>query len=577
MVSDGKPALCWDSLMVRGGMLALLILAILILEFLRRPGAFLWPTLFAEDGYVFYRDQLVSPSWKNLFEPFAVGARYYLPIPRLTACLSELVPTEVVPWVFNGVGLLVGAFSCALLALRRFRQLIPEDSLRVLLCLLFAVTLDNREVLATAANCFWLAAIPVFLLAAAPPEPRTNDLRLLVLTVIGGVLLGSATPGVILAAPIALWQVARRGRERRWAFPFGLLIAAVIQISLQVTYSRTGGVVSFSKMLWELATAVAHRVVLSSVVGINTAVKLAGRGSTAAPVAALVLLTALTGTLLLARRTRLKCLIGLYVIATSVLLVLEGRGVWSWFPAFTGPAIVFGGQRYFYWASCAFAFLVVLGAGFLKRGWREGTVVAVFAAGIVGNFPGAPSSYLKWNSHVVAINLWRRQSQQIRAGGTGKVAGVIVPINPAHSFIYLPGNVTTNGNFETGMLFPWFQFGNGKVSLSSQSVASGGHSIVIEGDDSGVFEELDFLIRNRLYHVTARARAACGSSIQAALWVTDLGLQQVLDGPRPIGCGSWEDLRVELRNSSTNRMRIHLATGHGNGQLYWSNVRVDAE
>src|SRR5258708_32133654 len=91
------------------GMFAVLILVILILEFLRRPEAFTWPTLYAEDGYVFYRDQLVHPSWKTLLEPFTVDARYYLPIPRLAACLSQVVATRFVPWVFNGVGLLAGA------------------------------------------------------------------------------------------------------------------------------------------------------------------------------------------------------------------------------------------------------------------------------------------------------------------------------------------------------------------------------------------------------------------------------------------------------------------------------------
>jgi hypothetical protein len=109
--------------------------------------------LYYEDGNVFFREQLLVAGFETLIQPYR--DHYYLLVPRLAALIAWFFPASIAPHVLNGAGVIVAALSCALFSMSRFRIIVRGDAARVLLCILFAVSLDSREVLASAANCLW--------------------------------------------------------------------------------------------------------------------------------------------------------------------------------------------------------------------------------------------------------------------------------------------------------------------------------------------------------------------------------------------------------------------------------------
>src|SRR5579872_3939418 len=68
--------------------------AIMLLLFLRRPDALLNPQFFAEDGVVFFHDQLLFGLWESLWIPHG---GYLLIVQRLTAWWASFFPPIFAP------------------------------------------------------------------------------------------------------------------------------------------------------------------------------------------------------------------------------------------------------------------------------------------------------------------------------------------------------------------------------------------------------------------------------------------------------------------------------------------------
>ena len=125
----------------------LLSALILILLFLGRPDALLFPSIYFEDSTTYYAEQLHSGSALTIFKPFFLG--YYVLVPRLLAYLVWRLRSSRAPYLFNLSGFRPGTAACTFFCLPRFRQIIASPAL----CVLFAVTLDSTEAFATATNC----------------------------------------------------------------------------------------------------------------------------------------------------------------------------------------------------------------------------------------------------------------------------------------------------------------------------------------------------------------------------------------------------------------------------------------
>ncbi len=326
-----------------------LTLLIFILCVARRPWMMIKPTLYAEDGTPFYADQMISTSWRLLFQPFAAGS-YALPIPRIAALFASLVPAQGVPYVFNGIGLLVSSLCCALFSLTRFRCILPSDSARVVLCLLFALSLDNTELLMNACNSFWMLALPVFLFAFVPPVARRAVPR--VLLFLGSLTLAYATPVAVVAAPLALFGLFRRGQAGRRTWYAGLLIGAAIDLFIHaIMASQPAERTSLKPAIIALIVSICQRVILSSIVGYTSMVRSMAGGRVFPPLVALIGFTLLISFLLLkgSRSVRLRCLLGLYVLFATLAEALAGRHLFLGFQQITGPAVISDGSRIFFW------------------------------------------------------------------------------------------------------------------------------------------------------------------------------------------------------------------------------------
>jgi hypothetical protein len=109
--------------------------AIFLLNALRLPGTFLYPSFWAEDGHEFFRQSLELGS-QAIFEPIA---GMYLTLPRLIAWGATFLPVQWAPAVYAAGAGVVSSCSLALFSRDGFRWLLPSDRARAAACLLFAL------------------------------------------------------------------------------------------------------------------------------------------------------------------------------------------------------------------------------------------------------------------------------------------------------------------------------------------------------------------------------------------------------------------------------------------------------
>jgi hypothetical protein len=130
--------------------------ALFVLNALRLPGTFLYPSFWAEDGTIFFADsiELGTPAlWKPV-----VGM--YLVVSRTAAFLASFAPVRHIPLVYAILAGLVSSACLAVFCRDGFRWLVPSDRMRILLCLLFSLAPG-------AAECFFAVVPLTYLLFVA--------------------------------------------------------------------------------------------------------------------------------------------------------------------------------------------------------------------------------------------------------------------------------------------------------------------------------------------------------------------------------------------------------------------------
>jgi len=534
---------------------------------------------------VFYRDQLLSASITTLFQPFSLG--YYILTPRLAAFLAYFLPAADAPYVFNIIGLGTGAAATAVFCLPVFRRILESDGLRVALCILFAIAMDNSEFLASSSNCFWLIGIPVILLALLPPAvPSGAPFWRHGVFVLAGALLGLLTPLVLIVAPIAAWQVYRNRRSNRWQLPTGYLLAIAIQAAVYWTSaahaSRNG--LTPQALITALLVASAHRVVMSSILGARPSFSLMAERAAWAPLLGLGLLEGIALYLLFrgGRLVRVKTALCLYIFGANLLMSLIGRGLTPQFQQI-GGGVSYGGPRYFFISCCAFALLVALAiqhgangvfqrlqAAWARPPWaKELTMVALLAAtfstALLANFNCENGTDFHWSGYGALIDSWKKAT----AKGL-PVAGLAVQINLPGYSITLPGSRLANGGFEEEKLAPWAIMGGSHATVSMAQPHSGQRSVLLE-DAGAIFTDLWTGKPGRKFVVTAWAHSDCRKPASAGLWIHD-GAAHETSVYKQVGCG-WEPISLEFTSTYTRSMRVHLVNGAA-GSLYWDDVTV---
>lgn len=179
---------------------------------LRAPDSLVHPQFWAEDGSVFFADQLHHGA-PRLFLPYA---GYLLLIPRAVAWIASAFSAFYAPAIYSYSALLIGAASIA--SLREMRLGLGGFAF---LLAPFALTPTNGEVFGTLTNVQWFTQFYEIVVVSRfiDGRPPANTWRAGAATILAG-LTGPFCVFASAAAAIGwlwIWRVGQRGASSPWS------------------------------------------------------------------------------------------------------------------------------------------------------------------------------------------------------------------------------------------------------------------------------------------------------------------------------------------------------------------------
>jgi hypothetical protein len=415
-------------------MIRILSLHLTLLAFLvaRRPDAVFRAQFWAEDGAIFFADQLRAGFWHAVLTPYS---GYLHVIPRILAAVFSGLRVQAVPAAYGISSIVIAAFCCGAFSWPRFRCLIASDLLRALCCLLMAAMPTGSELIGSITNLQWFLAPLAILIAFSSTEagqrkPETIATLFLLL------LIGLSTPGLFVVLPLFLWRIAAQRGWTRWN---SLILAAGLGVEvLEVWHTKAGGSQqhwNFNAVLISTVAGGIAKCVLAPLLGGPFLLQQSARSFIAAMLLALLIgltLLCLFWMALPTWRQRFVVLAATYMGVASVAVVMGGRNLAE---AFLVPKEIphIQGERYFFLGCCVFIFLSALATDFamarIRHPWLNKlpalALLLVFAFGLVQNFPTPPMVDFQWPAHSAEIEKWN----ELRRSGQA-VAPLQVPLNP---------------------------------------------------------------------------------------------------------------------------------------------------
>jgi hypothetical protein len=401
----------------------------------RRPSIVTRPQFWAEDGTVFFRDQLML-GFGALAQPYA---GYLHLISRLIAAVTGLFPAYWAPLCYGLGALLVAAFCCSEFAQPKYRVFLTSDILCLVLCIAMAAAFPSYELVGNLANLQWfilVAAIP-FVLAPAPAVSHPARALYFLL----GILLGLSAPALLILMPVLF---LKRGRSRFSALPSGLTLGLAVQLAVfthGVGSNQPLSLQALGSTIKAALVALSNQVILPSLIGQRHAFSLATKGpSYIGPLVltafACFLITLYTS---FSPDDRRKLLASVWFILSSLALSLAAReSVRGLLPDFS-HAVRFGADRYFFCACCVFAYCLALAAAQWGRHALAGNsknaalFALLFALSAIVNFKIGPLRDLHWAIYAPQVDEWSNARQH----GLPHPP-VSVPISPEPWHIDLP-------------------------------------------------------------------------------------------------------------------------------------------
>lgn len=381
------------------------LLAVALLLWIRKPDAFHNPQFWAEDGFIFFSQQVQLGARAHL-EPYA---GYFNAVPRLLAALAGLLPYRHAPAAYNAAALIV---ALALV----WKLYSPRLGLRWPLLFALSVALvphPGGEVFVCLANVQWILALLLLtVLLQRSPETRAQaagDAGIVLLT-------GLTGPFILLALPLLMVK-AWRSRSR-----FDLVLLAV-------------GAATAAVQLWTLLHAPIDEppplAPAPGVWGRLLGVKLAG--------------TLFLGPVAYAFPPLVLCLAGICLLAGILwalrrsLEALERAGFCLFFAAAViaatlvkfaeSPGLLIpqeAGARYFFIPAVAVAWCLLLVVSSTRGAPRAAALIALLAilgSSLISGFRSPPLEDLRW------------EEQAARIGGPEKE--LWIPINPPPWMIHI--------------------------------------------------------------------------------------------------------------------------------------------
>ena len=420
---------------------AALTLAFIAILLLRDPEWIFHPVFFAEDGSIFYREELIHGP-KAFFLPYN---GYFHLLPRAVALAVSFLPVIAAPAVCIGFAFAVQALCYSSLLWPGFRYLVKSDWIRVAAASVFAAAIPGGELIGTLCNMQWHLMLPALLLLFLPDGAEGSRFRLPPrIAAALAVVIGLTCPGMILMLPFSVWRVIKgSGRARLVALAFAVtaLIQAVCAYfvpRMNAPVDTSGGsVLLVGRMISSIFISWVYRVELPMTGG-EPFSKYVDRSTTSAPYLVLLTLTAIALTWLWAhadRRQRLLLAAAVFITAGSIGSGLYAANLIDWFQSINRMP-QFYAERYFTEASYVFigVFAVLLDQTRRLRGEvaKAALLLLISAGGMINDFPVKPYPPLDWKESAKQVGAWRA------AHARRSEIEVRVPIQP-NTQLYLPG------------------------------------------------------------------------------------------------------------------------------------------
>jgi hypothetical protein len=312
-----------DDLQGRSGLAVFLgvTLILALLLFLRRVDGLTNPQFWAEDGTVFFQQNLELGCWRALQSPFR-GFPYLGQ--HLVACAATSIPFAQVPLFYNLVAYLVGAASLATFSLPAFRHVIRSDALRILLCVAIAALPQAAELPGSLTNVAWFLGIWLMLLTIMRLPASATSLAVLCIACL---LATFSTPLSIVSAPLWFARAVYEVRRRRIAHACFATLALCGALAAAWVAGEGRVVAAPARLARVLFDSVAVLVLADAALGPGPIPRVVDRfGAAGAYVIALMALAALVVLARSARRSNLGILLYCaYGVMASSALVFLGR------------------------------------------------------------------------------------------------------------------------------------------------------------------------------------------------------------------------------------------------------------
>ena len=415
---------------------AALLLCIFAILFLRDPKCITHPELWAEDGAMFFRQQLLSGARAILL----TSGGYLQLAPRILALVTAAFPVAWAPLLYAIESILVAGACCWAFVLNPFRAVFRSELIRGVLCLVAATGFPAQELIGNITNVQWFFMLVAVPLTLVPPRCRTGMSRVLFITL--GLLIALSAPLTIVLLPL----IAIRAMRTRSAEYFSLAIAAGTLIEWVVIarhWTPHGATVH------EGLLATANALAFTTLVAFTNQVMmfcLLGRAVTQGVwthdyggFSLVLLLSFACAQVVLYRsgsreyRTKVRIFMWL-ILSALVLAMLRGME-----PVFSKMSSVqpFGSHRYYLLACWCLALLVSAAILDRRPHWPERKQTAVLAAiflfGAIGNFRVASQFATEWQPYASEVQAWQADRNAGR-----EHAEVTVPISPKGWVVDLP-------------------------------------------------------------------------------------------------------------------------------------------
>jgi hypothetical protein len=149
-------------------LLVIFLLCGLVL-YLRRPDALANPQFWAEDGKHWYADAFNMGAFTSLFEIYAGSLQIAM---RIIGSFSLLIPLSLAPLFFTVVALAIKITPVLILFSKRFQNVIPNLTAKVVIAIFYILIPTGSEVHANLTNINWHLVIIAFMILIAS-QPKT--------------------------------------------------------------------------------------------------------------------------------------------------------------------------------------------------------------------------------------------------------------------------------------------------------------------------------------------------------------------------------------------------------------------